>query len=43
MTASRQADKWGGCCVTWWYHVAPLVRVRFASAVPVVHQEGVSA
>ena len=22
------ADKWGGCCVTWWYHVAPLVRVR---------------
>lgn len=24
-----QANKWGGCCVTWWYHVAPLVRVRF--------------
>lgn len=24
-----RADKWGGCCVTWWYHVAPLVRVRF--------------
>ncbi len=23
-----KADKWGGCCVTWWYHVAPLVRVR---------------
>lgn len=23
-----QANKWGGCCVTWWYHVAPLVRVR---------------
>jgi hypothetical protein len=22
------AAKWGGCCVTWWYHVAPLVRVR---------------
>lgn len=22
------ADKWGGCCVTWWYHVAPLIRVR---------------
>jgi len=22
------ANKWGGCCVTWWYHVAPLVRVR---------------
>jgi hypothetical protein len=23
-----QANKWGGCCVTWWYHVAPLIRVR---------------
>ena len=23
-----KADKWGGCCVTWWYHVAPLLRVR---------------
>lgn len=23
-----QANKWGGCCVCWWYHVAPLVRVR---------------
>ena len=23
-----RADKWGGCCVDWWYHVAPLVRVR---------------
>jgi hypothetical protein len=23
-----KADKWGGCCVTWWYHVVPLVRVR---------------
>jgi hypothetical protein len=25
---SVQAAKWGGCCVTWWYHVAPLVRVK---------------
>jgi Glutaminase len=25
-----RADKWGGCCVTWWYHVAPLVRVRIS-------------
>ncbi len=24
-----KADKWGGCCVTWWYHVAPLVYVNF--------------
>ncbi len=23
-----QALKWGGCCVTWWYHVAPLIRVN---------------
>jgi hypothetical protein len=23
-----KADKWGGCCVSWWYHVAPMVRVR---------------
>jgi hypothetical protein len=23
-----KAGKWGGCCVTWWYHVAPLIRVR---------------
>ena len=27
-TLAVQASKWGGCCVFWWYHVAPLVRVR---------------
>ncbi len=27
-TLSVQASKWGGCCVTWWYHVTPLIRVR---------------
>lgn len=27
-TLAVKADKWGGCCVTWWYHVAPLVRVN---------------
>jgi hypothetical protein len=27
-TLAVKADKWGGCCVKWWYHVAPLVRVR---------------
>jgi glutaminase-like protein len=26
-TLAVKADKWGGCCVFWWYHVAPLVRV----------------
>jgi Glutaminase len=23
-----KADKWGGCCVQWWYHVVPLFRVN---------------
>jgi hypothetical protein len=27
-TLAVQANKWGGCCVAWWYHVAPLVRVK---------------
>jgi hypothetical protein len=27
-TLAVKADKWGGCCVEWWYHVAPLIRVR---------------
>lgn len=27
-TLAVKADKWGGCCVYWWYHVAPLVRVK---------------
>ena len=22
------AAKWGGCCVTWWYHVTPVIQVR---------------
>lgn len=22
-----RASKWGGCCVSWWYHVAPVVYV----------------
>ena len=35
---SVQANKWGGCCVTWWYHVAPLVRVRIT-----IKKLGVSA
>jgi hypothetical protein len=28
-TLAVKADKWGGCCVFWWYHVAPLIRVKF--------------
>jgi hypothetical protein len=27
-TLAVKANKWGGCCVTWWYHVAPLIRVK---------------
>ena len=27
-TLAVQANKWGGCCVNWWYHVAPLIRVK---------------
>ncbi len=23
-----QGQKWGGCCVNWWYHVAPLVTIK---------------
>jgi hypothetical protein len=23
-----QANKWGGCCVTWWFHVTPLIQVK---------------
>ncbi|MCI0412325.1 hypothetical protein L0222_05920 [bacterium] len=25
---SVKADKWGGCCIGWWFHVAPLIRVK---------------
>lgn len=33
-TLAVMANKWGGCCVTWWYHVAPLVRVRIRIRFP---------
>lgn len=22
------ANKWGGCCIGWWYHVAPVINVK---------------
>jgi hypothetical protein len=30
---SVKALKWGGCCITWWYHVAPLVNVNTPTGV----------
>lgn len=27
------AQKWGGCCIRWWYHVAPLVNVNTPAGV----------
>ena len=27
-TLAVKASKWGDCCVLWWYHVAPLIRVK---------------
>lgn len=26
-----KAEKWGGCCINWWYHVAPLVTIKTAT------------
>jgi Glutaminase len=31
-TLAVKADKWGGCCVNWWYHVVPLFRVNMKVA-----------
>lgn len=38
-----KANKWGGCCVTWWYHVAPLVRVRIKIKLGSFHLDFVLA
>ena len=26
-----KAEKWNGCCINWWYHVAPLVTIKTAT------------
>jgi len=28
---SVQGQKWGGCCINWWFHVAPLVNIKTPS------------
>jgi glutaminase-like protein len=28
---SVKGEKWGGCCINWWYHVAPLVNIKTPS------------
>jgi len=28
-----KAEKWKGCCVNWWYHVAPLVNINTPSGI----------
>ncbi|HXB11209.1 MAG TPA: protein-glutamine glutaminase family protein [Bacteroidia bacterium] len=30
---SVEAEKWGGCCINWWYHVAPLVNINTPGGV----------
>lgn len=30
---SVKAEKWGGCCINWWYHVAPLVSIKTPSGI----------
>ncbi len=30
---SVKGEKWGGCCINWWYHVAPLVNIKTPSGV----------
>jgi hypothetical protein len=33
-----KANMWGGCCIEWWYHVVPLLRLNVKSKVGVVYQ-----
>lgn len=30
---SVEAEKWGGCCINWWYHVAPLLNVQTPTGI----------
>jgi Glutaminase len=33
-----KANMWGGCCVEWWYHVVPLLRLNVKSKFGVAYQ-----
>jgi hypothetical protein len=33
-----KANMWGGCCVEWWYHVVPLLRLNVKSKFGKVYQ-----
>ena len=30
---SVKAEKWGSCCINWWFHVAPLVNIKTPAGV----------
>jgi len=32
-TLSVKGEKWGGCCINWWYHVAPLVNIKTPTGI----------
>jgi hypothetical protein len=37
-TLAVKANMWGGCCVEWWYHVVPLLRLNVKSKFGQVYQ-----
>jgi hypothetical protein len=37
-TLAVKANMWGGCCVEWWYHVVPLLRLNVKSKSGQVYQ-----
>jgi hypothetical protein len=37
-TLAVKAAMWGGCCVEWWYHVVPLLRLNVKSKFGTVSQ-----
>lgn len=33
-----KANMWGGCCVEWWYHVVPLLRLKLKTRAGKIYQ-----